>query len=71
MHQLSFQYILNYVASHLLTVRERERERLAVHMHGIVIITIKNSYYQELVSHPMPKHADKLNSLDNETSIIS
>ena len=51
MHYLSFLYAINYVASHLLDVRERERERErsctharnCVHLNMIEIVpTIKN-----------------------------
>ena len=51
MHQLSFLYVLNYVASHLLAVQERGR--VAVHMQGTlftlarltIVPTIKNLYH--------------------------
>ena len=63
MHQLCFLYMLNYPAVYSLS----ERKRAAAHMQGTVFTIYRkienSSYYQELVSHPMPECVDELNSL--------
>ena len=56
MHQLCFQYMLNYSGViYRCQKSERVRER-AAHMNGSVYLgKIENSSdYQELISHPMP-----------------
>ena len=58
MHQLSFLYMLNIVASHLLAV-SREKGQNRVYLSKIE----NSSYHQELVSPPMPEHVDELSSL--------
>ena len=63
-HQLSFLLKLNYVASHLLAVRERESS--SIHARNCVYLNSKNKnsfYHQELVSHPMPEYVVELSSL--------
>ena len=56
--------MLNNVACHLLGVWERERA--AVHVRNCVYLSKieNNSYYQELVSLPIPAFVDELSSLN-------
>ena len=55
--------MLNYPVMYSLS----ERERAAVHIQGTVFtlarLKIVPSYHQELVSHPIPEHADELSGL--------
>ena len=59
MHQLCFLYMLNIQIS---TCCRREREQVAVNMHGTVFTLARlkwvPSNHQELVSHPMPEHIE-------------
>ena len=62
MHHLSFLHMLSNVSSHLLAVRECES---STHTRKWVYFSKieHTSYYQELVSHPMPEYVDELNCL--------
>ena len=63
MYQLCFQHILNYVASHLLAVQERESNSKHA-WNWVYISKIENSsYHQELVSHPISENFDELSNL--------
>ena len=50
------------LSSHVLTIRERERESGSKHARNCVYLgKIENSsYYQELESHPMPEYIEAL-----------
>ena len=53
-----------YAKPVIYSLSERERERVAVNVHGTVFalarLRIVPSYHQELVSHPMPEHIEAL-----------
>ena len=69
----SLLYIISYISYAfyicltILSCTHCPRERVAVNMHGPVFalarLKIVPSYHQELVSHPMSEHVNKLHSL--------
>ena len=62
MHQLSFLYMLNYLAC-LPAVRKREREKLHTSKELYISKIENSSYYQEFVSHIQCQYVDELINL--------